>query len=113
MRHALAQKPHIEGFFFECAARAPAARTQIAAADAVLSPRFPSQRAGHTPRPSPLTPTALSSLPDSYASLYQWKPDKPRDERQDAAFGRALDCVRGSRRGSSARPHTSSNVRTP
>ena len=27
LRHALAQKPHIEGFFFECAARAPAART--------------------------------------------------------------------------------------
>ena len=27
LRHALAQKPHIEGFFFECAAHAPAART--------------------------------------------------------------------------------------
>ena len=27
LRHALTQKPHIEGFFFECAARAPAART--------------------------------------------------------------------------------------
>ena len=40
LRHALAQTPHIEGFFLECAARAPAARTQIAAAVAVLSPRF-------------------------------------------------------------------------
>ena len=27
LQHALTQKPHIEGFFFECAARAPAART--------------------------------------------------------------------------------------
>ena len=40
----------------------------------------------------------------SFASLYQ----KPRDEPQDAAFGRALGCVRGSR----GRPHTPSNVRT-
>ena len=51
---------------------------------------------------------ALSSLANSYASLYQWKPDKPRDERQDAAFGRALGCVRSSR----GQPHTPSIVRT-
>ena len=40
LRHALAQKRHIEGFFFECAAHAPAAGTQIAAGIAVLSPRL-------------------------------------------------------------------------
>ena len=40
LRHALAQKPHIEGFFFECAAHAPAAHTQIAARCRRLSLRF-------------------------------------------------------------------------
>ena len=39
LRHALAQTPHIEGFFLECAARAPAARTQIAAAVATVAAR--------------------------------------------------------------------------
>ena len=108
LRHALAQKPHIEGFFFECAAHASASRLQIVATVAAVAAPMFSQRAGHTPRPSPLTPSDLFYLPDSYASLYQWKRDKPRDERQDAAFGRALGCVRGSR----GRPHTPSNVRT-
>ena len=50
LRNALAQTSHIEGFFLECAARAPAARTQIAAVVAVLSLRFCSLRALATRR---------------------------------------------------------------